>query len=52
MLIGDIRAQTIGYGDYVASGGERGAKEAGRARAEGRDYAVCDRDIFLFRFNV
>ncbi|MSO76292.1 MAG: redox-regulated ATPase YchF [Alphaproteobacteria bacterium] len=49
---GFIRAETIGYADYVACGGEQGAREAGRARAEGRDYAVRDGDIFLFRFNV
>ncbi|RMD64358.1 MAG: redox-regulated ATPase YchF [Alphaproteobacteria bacterium] len=49
---GFIRAETISYDDYVACGGEQGAKEAGRMRAEGRDYIVQDGDIFLFRFNV
>ncbi len=49
---GFIRAETITYDDFVACGGEQGAKDAGRMRAEGRDYAVKDGDIFLFRFNV
>ena len=49
---GFIRAETIAFEDYVAFGGERGAKEAGRMRAEGRDYVVQDGDVLLFRFNV
>jgi hypothetical protein len=49
---GFIRAETIAYDDFVACGGEQGAKDAGRMRAEGRDYLVRDGDIFLFRFNV
>jgi ribosome-binding ATPase len=49
---GFIRAETIPYPDYVAHGGEQGAKEAGRMRAEGRDYVVRDGDVLLFRFNV
>ena len=49
---GFIRAETIAFDDYVAFGGERGAKEAGRMRAEGRDYAVQDGDVLLFRFNL
>lgn len=49
---GFIRAETIGYGDYIACGGEAGAKEAGKMRSEGRDYLVRDGDILLFRFNV
>jgi len=49
---GFIRAETIAYEDYLACGGEAGAKEAGRMRAEGRDYLVRDGDIVLFRFNV
>jgi ribosome-binding ATPase YchF (GTP1/OBG family) len=49
---GFIRAETIAYADFVACGGEQGAKEAGRMRAEGRDYAVQDGDVFHFRFNV
>jgi len=49
---GFIRGETIAYADFVACGGEQGAKEAGRMRAEGRDYAVQDGDVFHFRFNV
>ena len=49
---GFIRAETIAYEDFVACGGEQGAKEAGKMRAEGRDYVVQDGDIFHFRFNV
>jgi hypothetical protein len=49
---GFISAETISYADYVALGGEQGAKEAGKMRLEGRDYLVKDGDVFLFRFNV
>lgn len=49
---GFIRAETIGYADYIAHGGEQGAKDAGRMRQEGRDYVVQDGDVMLFRFNV
>ncbi len=49
---GFIRAETITYDDFVACNGEQGAKEAGKMRAEGRDYVVKDGDICLFRFNV
>jgi len=49
---GFIRAETIAYEDYIAHGGEAGAKEAGRMRQEGKDYIVADGDIFHFRFNV
>jgi len=49
---GFIRAETIAYDDYIACDGEQGAKDAGRMRAEGRDYMVRDGDIFHFRFNV
>jgi hypothetical protein len=49
---GFIRAETIAYDDYVALGGEAAAREAGRMRAEGRDYVVQDGDVLLFRFNV
>ncbi len=49
---GFIAAETITYEDYVAFGGEQGAKEAGRMRVEGKDYAVRDGDVMLFRFNV
>ena len=49
---GFIRAETITYDDYVAHGGENGAKEAGKMRAEGKDYIVQDGDVMHFRFNV
>ncbi len=49
---GFIRAETIAYDDFVACGGEAGAKEAGKMRAEGKEYVVQDGDILLFRFNV
>jgi GTP-binding protein YchF len=49
---GFIRAETIAYDDFIACNGEQGAKEAGKMRAEGRDYTVKDGDIFHFRFNV
>jgi hypothetical protein len=49
---GFIVAETIAYADYVACGGEQGAKAAGRMRQEGRDYVVQDGDVMLFRFNV
>ena len=49
---GFIRAEVIGYEDYVACGGEQGAKDAGKWRLEGKDYVVADGDVILFRFNV
>ena len=49
---GFIRAQTIAYDDFVTHGGEVGAKEAGKARDEGKDYVVQDGDVMLFKFNV
>ena len=49
---GFIRAETIAFDDYVATGGEAGAKEAGKMRAEGKEYVVQDGDVLLFRFNV
>ena len=49
---GFIRAEVIGFTDYVACGGEQGAKEAGKMRLEGRDYQVKDGDVMYFRFNV
>jgi hypothetical protein len=49
---GFIRAETIAYEDFVACGGEQGAKDKGLMRAEGKDYVVKDGDIFHFRFNV
>jgi GTP-binding protein YchF len=47
---GFIRAETIAFQDFVAFGGEAGAKEAGKMRLEGKDYAVHDGDIMHFRF--
>ncbi|MBO6718764.1 MAG: redox-regulated ATPase YchF [Rhizobiaceae bacterium] len=49
---GFIRAQTIAYDDYVALGGEVAAKEAGKARDEGKEYVVQDGDVMLFKFNT
>jgi len=49
---GFIRAEVIGFADYIASNGEQGAKEAGKMRLEGRDYVVRDGDVMHFRFNV
>ena len=49
---GFIRAEVIGYEDFVTLGGEAGARDAGRMRVEGRDYAVEDGDVIYFRFNV
>jgi ribosome-binding ATPase YchF (GTP1/OBG family) len=49
---GFIRAQTIGFDDFIAFKGEQGAKEAGKMRAEGKDYVVKDGDILNFLFNV
>jgi ribosome-binding ATPase len=47
---GFIRAETISYDDYVALGGETGAKEAGKMRLEGKEYVVRDGDVLFFRF--
>ena len=49
---GFIRAQTIAYEDFIACGGEHGAREAGKMRAEGKDYVVKDGDVLNFLFNV
>jgi len=48
---GFIRAETISYDEYIALGGELGAKEAGKMRLEGKDYIVQDGDVMHFRFN-
>ena len=50
--LGFIRVETIGYDDFVAFGGETGAREKGRMRLEGKDYLVKDGDVLHFRFNV
>jgi ribosome-binding ATPase len=47
---GFIRAETITYDDYVALGGEAGARDAGKMRLEGKDYVVADGDVLHFRF--
>ena len=47
---GFIRAETIAYDDYVATGGEAGAREAGKLRLEGKEYEVADGDVMHFRF--
>ncbi|MBW8755325.1 MAG: redox-regulated ATPase YchF [Sphingomonadales bacterium] len=52
MQRGFIRAETIAYDDYVALGGESGAKDAGKLRQEGKDYVVQDGDCLHFKFNV
>ncbi len=49
---GFIRAQTIAYDDFVGLGGEVPAKEAGKARDEGKEYVVQDGDVLLFKFNT
>jgi len=49
---GFIRAEIIGYDDYIAGNGEQGAKDAGKWRLEGKDYIVQDGDVIHFRFNV
>jgi len=49
---GFIRAQTIAYEDFIAFGGEQGAKEAGKMRSEGKEYVVKDGDVMNFLFNV
>ncbi len=49
---GFIRAEVIAYEDFIACGGEQGAKEKGKMRLEGKEYVVADGDIMHFRFNV
>lgn len=49
---GFIRAQTIAYEDFIAFKGEKGAQEAGKMRAEGKDYVVKDGDVMNFLFNI
>jgi GTP-binding protein YchF len=49
---GFIRAETIAYPDYVTLKGEAGARDAGKLRLEGKDYAVQDGDVMHFRFNT
>ena len=49
---GFIRAQTIAFDDFIAFKGEQGAKDAGKMRAEGKEYVVKDGDVMNFLFNV
>ncbi len=49
---GFIKAETIGYNDYIAGSGEAGARAAGKLRLEGKDYVVQDGDVMHFKFNV
>jgi len=49
---GFIRAETIGFDDYIACNGEAGARDAGKMRLEGKDYVVADGDVMHFRFNI
>ena len=49
---GFIRAQTIAFDDFIAYKGEQGAKDAGKMRAEGKEYVVKDGDVLNFLFNV
>jgi hypothetical protein len=49
---GFIRAQTIAFADFIAFKGEQGAKDAGKMRAEGKEYVVKDGDVLNFLFNV
>lgn len=49
---GFIRAEVVGYDDFVSLGGEQGAKDAGKLRLEGKTYVVADGDVMHFRFNV
>ena len=49
---GFIRAEVIGFEDYIANAGEAGAKKAGKMRVEGKEYVVADGDVMHFRFSV
>ncbi|MGB0754619.1 MAG: redox-regulated ATPase YchF, partial [Candidatus Pseudothioglobus sp.] len=49
---GFIRAETISYADYIEYSGEKGAKDAGKLRSEGKDYVLKDGDVVHFLFNV
>jgi GTP-binding protein YchF len=49
---GFIRAEVIGYGDFISCKGEQGAKEAGKMRLEGKEYVCREGDVMHFRFNV
>lgn len=49
---GFIKAEVVAYDDYIALGGEAGAKAAGKLRIEGKEYVLADGDVVHFRFNV
>jgi len=49
---GFIRAETVAYADFVAHGGEQGARDAGKMRVEGKGYEVKDGDVLHFLFNT
>lgn len=49
---GFIRAETVGYAEFVSNDGWKGAREKGAVRSEGKEYIVADGDVLLFRFNV
>ena len=49
---GFIRAEVVGYDDFIACGGENGAKDAGKWRLEGKEYTMVEGDVVHFRFNV
>ena len=49
---GFIKAEVIAFDDFVGLGGEQAAKDGGKMRQEGKEYAVVDGDVILFRFNV
>ena len=49
---GFIRAEVVGFADYIENQGESGAKDAGKLRLEGKDYIMQEGDVVHFRFNV
>ncbi|MDR0347786.1 MAG: DUF933 domain-containing protein, partial [Coriobacteriales bacterium] len=49
---GFIKAETVGYNDFIEYGGEAGSRTAGKLRQEGKDYVVQDGDVMHFKFNV
>ena len=49
---GFIKAEVMAYDDFVAHGGEKGCREVGKLRIEGKEYTVADGDVVHFRFNV
>ena len=49
---GFIKAEVMGFADFVAHGGEKGCREVGKLRIEGKEYRVADGDVMHFRFNV